>query len=49
MCLLADAAAEKAVNASHDIVGYGELTVLVPHAVARVLFEQKTAHITEDR
>ncbi|MGL4646348.1 MAG: RNase H-like domain-containing protein, partial [Cetobacterium sp.] len=31
MCLRAVAAAEKAVNASRDIVGYNELTLLVPH------------------
>ncbi|XP_047676510.1 uncharacterized protein LOC113649215 isoform X1 [Tachysurus fulvidraco] len=45
MCLRAVAAAEKAVNASRDIVGYSELTLLVPHAVSLLLLEQKTAHM----
>lgn len=49
MCLLAVAAAEKAVNASRDIVGYSDLTLLVPHAVSQLLLEQKTAHMTAAR
>ena len=43
-CLWAVAAAEKAVLASRDIVGYADLTVLVPHSVAIILLEQKTSH-----
>jgi len=39
-CLCAVAAAEKAVLASRDIVGYTSLTVLVPHFVAIILLEQ---------
>lgn len=49
MCLRTVAAAEKAVNASRDIVGYSELTLLVPHAVLQLLLEQKTAHMTTER
>ena len=41
-CLRAVAAAEKAVNASRDIVGYSPLTILVPHAVSHILLEKKT-------
>ena len=42
-CLWAVAAAEKAVLASPDIVSYADLTVLVHHSVAIILFEQKTS------
>lgn len=45
-CLWAVAAAEKAVFASHDIVGYTDLTLLVPHAVSLLLLEQKTSHLS---
>lgn len=38
------AAAEKAVIASRDLVGYQDLTSLVQHAVSLILLEQKTAH-----
>jgi len=48
-CLRAVAAAEKAVNASRDIVGYSDLTLLVPHAVSLLLLEQKTAHMSAAR
>ncbi|XP_036003044.1 uncharacterized protein LOC118566100 [Fundulus heteroclitus] len=48
-CLRAVAAAERAVLASRDIVGYSELTVLVPHNVAIILLEQKTSHLSAAR
>ena len=35
------AAAEKAIVASRDIVGYSDLTLLVLHAVSLLLLEQK--------
>ena len=41
------AVAEKAVLASRDIVGYTDLTVLVPHSVAIILLEQKTSHLLD--
>lgn len=44
-CLRATAAAEKALSASRDIVGYAPLTLLLPHAVSLILAEQKTLHI----
>ena len=37
LCLRAVAAVEKAVLASRDLVGYGELTLMVPHAVTHIL------------
>ena len=40
-CLRAVAAAEKAVYASRDLVGYADLTLLVPHAGSMILLEQK--------
>ena len=45
-CLCAVAAAEKAVLVSRDIVGYSDLILLVPHAVALILLEQKTSHLS---
>lgn len=45
-CLRAVAAAEKARNASGDIVGYAPLTLLVPQAVSMILLEQKTLHLS---
>ncbi|XP_036977326.1 uncharacterized protein LOC119032358 [Acanthopagrus latus] len=48
-CLRAVAAAEKAVMASRDIVGYSDLTLLVPHAVSLILLEQKTSHLSAAR
>ncbi|XP_046904773.1 uncharacterized protein LOC124486931 isoform X2 [Hypomesus transpacificus] len=49
LCLRAVAAAEKAVMASRDIVGYSPLTLLVPHAVSLILLEQKTSHLSAAR
>ncbi|XP_049425162.1 uncharacterized protein LOC125884304 [Epinephelus fuscoguttatus] len=48
-CLRAVAAAERAVVASRDIVGYADLTLLVPHAVSLILLEQKTSHLSAAR
>ncbi|XP_062248239.1 uncharacterized protein LOC133956894 [Platichthys flesus] len=48
-CLRAVAACEKAVLASRDIVGYSDLTLLVPHAVSLILIEQKTSHLSAAR
>ncbi|XP_027142002.1 protein NYNRIN-like [Larimichthys crocea] len=48
-CLRAVAAAEKAVLASREIVGYSDLTLLVPHAVSMILLEQKTSHLSTAR
>lgn len=48
-CLRAVAAAEKAVMASRDIVGYSDVTLLVPHAVSMILLEQKTSHLSTAR
>ncbi|XP_060922638.1 uncharacterized protein LOC132996313 [Limanda limanda] len=48
-CLRAVAAAEKAVIASRDVVGYADLTLLVPHAVSMILLEQKTSHLSTAR
>lgn len=48
-CLRAVAAAEKAVLASRDLVGYSDLTLLVPHAVSLILLEQKTSHLSAAR
>lgn len=42
-------ACEKAVLASRDIVGYSDLTLLVPHAVSLILTEQKTSHLSAAR
>lgn len=48
-CLQAVAAAERALNAVRDIVGYAELTVMVPHAVSLMLQSQTTSHLTASR
>lgn len=48
-CLRAIAAAEKAVMASRDYVGYADLTLLVPHNVSMILLEQKTSHLSAAR
>ncbi|XP_060767573.1 uncharacterized protein LOC132875024 isoform X4 [Neoarius graeffei] len=48
-CLCAVAAAEKAVTASRNIVGYSNLTLLVPHAVSLLLLEKKTSHLSAQR
>ncbi|XP_060772585.1 uncharacterized protein LOC132883241 isoform X2 [Neoarius graeffei] len=49
VCLRAVAAAEKAVTASRNIVGYSNLTLLVPHAVSLLLLEKKTSHLSAQR
>ena len=48
-CFHAVAAAEKAVLVSRDIVGYSDLTLVVPHAIALILLEQKTYHLSMAR
>lgn len=48
-CLRAVAAAERAVLASRDFVGFSESTLLVPHAVSALLSEQKTSHLSAAR
>ena len=48
-CLQAVAAAELAVLASRQLVGYGDLTLFVPHAVSHLLLEKKTAHLSASR
>lgn len=48
-CLRAVAAAERALCASRDIVGYAPLTLLVPHAVSVILNEQRTSHLSAAR
>ncbi|XP_043118057.1 uncharacterized protein LOC122361319 [Puntigrus tetrazona] len=48
-CLRAVAAAEKAILASREIVGYSDVTLLVPHAVSMILLEQKTSHLSTAR
>ena len=51
-CLRAVAAAEKAVMASRDIVGYSDLTYwskVVPHAVSLILLQEKTSHLCAAR
>ncbi|XP_039665097.1 uncharacterized protein LOC120564313 [Perca fluviatilis] len=49
ICLRAVAAAERALAASRDIVGYAPLTLLVPHAVSLILLEQKASHLSAAR
>ncbi|XP_060762130.1 uncharacterized protein LOC132871714 [Neoarius graeffei] len=49
VCLRAVAAAEKAATASRNIVGYSNLTLLVPHAVSLLLLEKKTSHLSAQR
>ncbi|KAG1933997.1 hypothetical protein F2P79_020134 [Pimephales promelas] len=48
-CLRAVAAAERAVVASREFVGYSDLTLLVPHAVSMILLEQRTSHLSAAR
>uniref|UniRef100_A0A9J8CJW6 ribonuclease H n=1 Tax=Cyprinus carpio carpio TaxID=630221 RepID=A0A9J8CJW6_CYPCA len=48
-CLRAVAAAEQAVMASRQFVGYSDLTLMVPHAVSMILQEQKTLHLSATR
>ncbi len=42
-CLRAVASAEKAILASREIVGYSDVTLLMPHAVSMFLLEQRTS------
>ena len=37
------------IRASRDVVGYADLTLLVPHAVSMILLEQKTSHLSSAR
>ncbi len=48
-CLRAVAAAELAVLASREFVGYSDLTLMVPHAVSMILQEQRTSHLSTAR
>jgi len=48
-CLRAVAAAERAVVACREFVGYSDLTLLVPHAVSMTLLEQRTSHLSRAR
>ncbi len=48
-CLRAVASAEKAILASRGIVGYSDVTLLVPHAVSMILLEQRTSHLSTAR
>ncbi len=48
-CLRAVAAAEQAVMASREFVGYCDLILNVPHAVSMILQEQKTLHLSTAR
>ncbi len=47
--LRAVAAAEQAVMASREFVGYSDLILNVPHAVSMILQEQKTSHLSTAR
>ncbi|KAI2665523.1 hypothetical protein H4Q32_021838 [Labeo rohita] len=49
LCLRAVAAAEQAVIASREFVGYSDLTLMAPHAVTMILQEQKTSHLSTAR
>ncbi|KAI2668497.1 Gag-pol polyprotein [Labeo rohita] len=49
LCLRAVAAAEQAVIASREFVGYSDLTLMAPHAVTMILQEQKTLHLSTAR
>uniref|UniRef100_A0AAQ4RQ79 ribonuclease H n=1 Tax=Gasterosteus aculeatus aculeatus TaxID=481459 RepID=A0AAQ4RQ79_GASAC len=49
LCLRAVAAAERAILASRDIVGYSDVTLMVPHAVSHILHAQKTSHLSAQR
>ncbi len=48
-CLRAVVAAELAVLASREFVGYSDLTLMVPHAVSMILQEQRTSHLSTAR
>ncbi len=48
-CLRAVASAEKAILASREIVGYSDVTLLMPHAVSMFLLEQRTSHLSTAR
>lgn len=48
-CLRAVASAEKAILASREIVGYSDVTLLMPHAVSMILLEQRTSHLSTAR
>ncbi len=48
-CLRAVAAAEQAVLASKECVGYSDLILNVPHAVSMILQEQQTLHLSTAR
>ncbi|KAL0150426.1 hypothetical protein M9458_054243 [Cirrhinus mrigala] len=49
LCLRVVAAAEQAVIASREFVGYSDLTLMAPHAVTMILQEQKTSHLSTAR
>lgn len=36
-------------SSSRDVMGYSDLTLLVPHAVSMILLEQKTSHLSTAR
>lgn len=48
-CLRVVAAAEQAVMASREFVGYSDMTLMVPHAVSMILQKQKTSHLSTAR
>lgn len=48
-CLWAVSAAEKAFLASHDIVGYSNVVLLVSHAVSLILQNKKVSHLSAMR
>lgn len=48
-CLCAVAAAEKALFASHDLVGYSDVTFIVPNMLSQILQDQKNSHLSAAR
>lgn len=48
-CMRVVASAEKAILASREIVGYSDVTLLVPRTVSVILLEQKTSHLSTNR
>lgn len=48
-CLCAVAAAEEAVLASRDLVGYQDVIPLELHTISNILLEQKTSHLSATR
>ncbi len=48
-CLRVVAAAEQAVMASREFVGYSDMKLFVPHAVSMIVQEQKTSHLSTAR